>query len=841
MSSRLRLRPYQEEAVEAIGVGLADGGRGQLHAVCGSGKTLIGALAATRLLPGDGLLVVLVPSLSLVSQTLATWREHTRLDSVLAVCADDTVTDAPAHLTDIDADSTTDTTAIAAWLGQAQGRHLIVGTYHSAHRLAHALRHTGRAADLMILDEAHHLAGTAEGPTRRVLDQRFLPARRRLFMTATPPRIDDVQVDTRGSLSMDDTDLFGPVLYEYAWARAIREGYLDDYRIVVMGATEQQVMDLLQDEQHHYTDEAFGPDFKLLAAQALLAQAARQYQLSRVLAFCHRLDVARDFTATLPRTVARLPRGHRPAGQVQPDRVSGEMSHAERDKVLDRLREPGGGWSVVANVRCLSEGVDVPAVDAVVFTHPKRSQVDIVQAVGRALRKSPHGSGTATISVPIVVPDSAEEIGDLDPGEFRTLWQVVRALRAHDETLGMELDRNVLNATRHGGQLPRKITIELPYGTSDTMLAQLTALTIRQTTSTWWEGYGHAASFRAAHGDLDIPSTHITDDGFRLGRWILNARQHYRKGWLRADRIRALEEIGMIWDTRSRPWRRFIEEMTAFREKFGHTLVPQSYTTRDGYTLGTRVNSARQSHTIPPRYRAELDALGMVWDTRDLRWQQLYNAALAYRDEHGHLDVPVSYATPDGYRLGAALKTRRVAYRRGRLPAAEQASLEELGFRLDTDRAWHDFLAACDRYVTAHGSLAGIRKDYVDNTGYALGKRISYYRNLHAGTKTMAGGRGIPAQRRQELDRRGMLWRKAPSRSITPEEAAHLRTLSGEELAREIIRLADTGATQSSMADALKTQRSTLNVKIQEFRKSGRWPERLRTPQNRHHRTQTTL
>ncbi|MFD5065749.1 Helicase associated domain protein, partial [Streptomyces sp. NPDC058394] len=566
----ITLRPYQQQAVEAIRAGLAGGGRGQLHAACGSGKTLIGTLAALSLEAGPALFVVLAPSLALVAQTLESWRRTAELDAVLAVCSDDTVTDAPAHLGDIDAETTTDPATIARWIARTGGRRLIVGTHLSAHRLAEALRTHCDPADLVIFDEAHHLAGSAEGLTRRVLDEEFLPARRRLFMTATP-RVDDVKVETMGALSMDDTTLFGPVLYEYAWARAIEEGYLDDYRIVVMGVSERQVMDLLQDPEHVYTDETSGPDFRMLAAQAVIAQAARAYGLRRVLAFCPRVDAAREFAATLPLTLARLPHTSRPTLPVNGAHVSGEMSHGDRDRILDILRDPGEGWSVVANVRCLSEGFDVPEVDAVAFTHPKRSQVDIVQAVGRALRRSPGGSGTATIIVPIVVPDSTEEIGDLDPGEFRTLWQVIRALRAHDEGLGVELDTTPVGARYTGGYLPSKITIELPQGTSAKMLAQLTALTIRQTSSSWWEGYTHAAAFHTDHGHLNVPSTHLTENGFRLGTWIANARQHHRKGWLRPDRIRALESVGMVWETRARPWKRFVEELAAFRAEFGHT------------------------------------------------------------------------------------------------------------------------------------------------------------------------------------------------------------------------------------------------------------------------------
>jgi len=150
-------------------------------------------------------------------------------------------------------------------------------------------------------------------------------------------------------------------------------------------------------------------------------------------------------------------------------------------------------------------------------------------------------------------------------------------------------------------------------------------------------------------------------------------------------------------------------------------------------------------------------------------------------------------------------------------------ALDDAGLVLG-NRAWTDFLAACDRYVTLHGSLAPVEKTYIDPDGYPLGARISYYRNLHSGAKTG----GIPAQRREELDARGMTWRIAPVRDLHPDEAHTLRGLTGPELGAAIVRLADEeGVTQSSIAATLGMHRSYLNAKIKKFRETGQWPDRF--------------
>ncbi|MEU2380318.1 Helicase associated domain protein [Streptomyces misionensis] len=141
------------------------------------------------------------------------------------------------------------------------------------------------------------------------------------------------------------------------------------------------------------------------------------------------------------------------------------------------------------------------------------------------------------------------------------------------------------------------------------------------------------------------------------------------------------------------------------------------------------------------------------------------------------------------------------------------------------ERSWTEFLAACDRYVAQHGSLATVEKSYVDPTGYRLGARISYYRNLHSGAKTAS----IPAQRRAALDDRGMIWRIAPVRDLLPDEQRALRDLTGPELGTAIVRLTDVdGVTQSSIAAALGMHRSYLNTKLKRFRETGEWPDRRR-------------
>ncbi len=710
------------------------------------------ANAAAHLVPGDGLLVAFAPSLALVAQIISEWRDVVGVDAVLAVCGDDTVADAPAHRADIPAHSTTDPDEILNWLRDTTGRRLVVATYYSGHLLAGALRAAGVAADLAVHDEAHHLAGRADYVTRRILSDRFLPAHRRLFMTATP-RLETGKADDIDMLSMSDPDVFGPVLYEYPWARAISEGYLDSYRVVIMGVAQQQMLSLLHDDDHRHVDEPAAPDLKTLAAQTVLALAARQYGLRRVIAFCHRLDAAAQFARSLPSTLARLRPDQRPDGDVQAARITGEHSHAEREEILDTLRNPAGAWTVIANVRCLTEGVDVPAVDGILFTHPKTSRVDIVQAVGRALRRSPDGTGTATIIVPIPVPDSTERVGDLEPGDYQVLWQVLRALRAHDETLAVELDRHRSHDRSDNPQLPSRITVQLPPGASDELLAQLTALTVQQTTSSWWDGYAAAAAYREKNGHLAIPLRHVTGDGFGLGQWVVKQRQFHGKGWLAADRVQALEDLGIEWDPSEARWQQSYAQAKAWRLQHGHLDVPQT-AELGGHKVGdwiVRQRKFRRDGALPQHRIEALDALGMIWEHRSRALQRNLDALDAFHAEHGHTDVPLRYVSAGGVRLGSWVSQMRA--KRHQLPAHRIKTLDDAGFtwtgKPAGEQARARAIKAARSFHAAHGHLevpADARHD-----GVALGTWIARQRQLHRAGE-------LRDETAQALDALGMRW-----------------------------------------------------------------------------------
>lgn len=751
----MQLRPYQEEAVAAAVTGLRDGGRGQLHAACGSGKTLMGQQAALRLVPDGGTAAVLVPSLALVAQTIATWQSFQppgREMQVLAVCSDDTVTDAPVHLPDLTSSVTTDAAAIAQWLRTpAAGLRLIVGTYMSAGRLHEALTATRSRLDLLIMDEAHRLTGRTELPTRRMVEGTFAPAARRLYMTATP-RSGGVSADQASSyVSMDDTGLFGPVLYSYPFSRGIAEGYLGDYRLFVVGIRAAEVRALLADPGRDYVEGPGAPSLPTLVAQAALVRAAQKYGVRRAVTFHPRVEHAAEFARTLPRLAQRMaPDLPLPTAA----HVHGGMDHSVRAKILADLRHPpADGWTVLSNARCLGEGVDVPAIDAVLFAHPKRSAVDIVQAVGRALRPHPDTPGPSTVIVPLVVPEENGEIGDLDPGDYATLWHVVRALRSHDEPLGLALDHNRTNVHTEGPHLPSKITVHLPPGTTQEVLDQVKLMLVRQTTSSWWDGYAAALRYRADRGHLNVPLRYSTADGFRLGQWLVKQRQHHRSGWLAVDRVQALEKAGIVWDPSEARWTASYRLAAEWHARHGHLDIPHTMAGGARNPLGqwiVRQRQYRRAGKLAQDRIERLDAIGMIWEHRSHTWQRSLDALAAYQRQHGDTLVPQRYVQ-DGFRLGAWVSQMRAKYASGKLPAQRIKDLEQAGMVWrdgDPPRRRRALAAAADWHRT-HGTLdmpASTRHQDVP-----LGAWISRQRKAHAAEK-------LPAHVVDALTQLGMQW-----------------------------------------------------------------------------------
>jgi predicted helicase len=469
------LRPHQVDALDAVRTGLAEADRGKLIMACGTGKTFTGLKIAEDMVGAGGNVLVLLPSLALVNQTIREWTidSQTPLRSY-AVCSDsqvgkrrgaggsDDVAEIDVH--DLDYPATTNAARLASKAAHdASDRMTVVfSTYQSIQVISDAQRHHGFPEfDLIICDEAHRttgatLAGEDESNFVKVHDQAYIQGRKRIYMTATP-RVFGEAVKSKASeasaalTSMDDETLFGKDLFVRGFGWAVENNLLTDYKVIVLAVDEAMVSAsvqyrLMDQDSSLVLDDATKiiGCYKALIKSGLADEALTDRQpMQRALAFAKDIKSSKliqsEFRAVIEEYRAS-DEGQEALGEANPltvelQHVDGTMGARERAQKLDWLKESHGDaiCRILTNARCLSEGVDVPALDAILFMHPRKSQIDVVQSVGRVMRRAP-GKNMGYVILPIGVPAGmTPEEALADNERYRVVWQILNALRSHDE------------------------------------------------------------------------------------------------------------------------------------------------------------------------------------------------------------------------------------------------------------------------------------------------------------------------------------------------------------------------------------------------------------------------
>ena len=748
-------RPHQQAAIDDVAAELVE--RGQLLMACGTGKTLT-ALWATEVLDAQRTLVLL-PSLTLLSQTVTEWVANSAESfSFLPVCSDETVargTDAATMFTsDLQYPVTTDPAEIAEFLSR-DGPRVVFSTYQSSPQVAAAQSDPAvPALDLVIADEAHRCAGRVSSDYSTVLDADLIRASKRLFMTATPrtftPRVvkkaDDEGIEVA---SMDDHTVFGPVLHRLNFSDAIDQGLLTDYQVVVVGVDDARVHELIEQRHLVETDTGVATDAKTLAAHVGLAKAIRDYDLGRVITFHSRIKTATTFANKLPDVVSWMPTEQRPIGEIVASHVSGEMSVGQRNTRLDQLRniEPGQ-HGVLANARCLSEGIDVPALDGVAFIDPRRSQVDIVQAVGRAIRLS-QDKTVGTILIPVYITNTDDPDTALTESEFEPVWAVINALRSHDNDLADQLDtiRTQLGRTGTGGGLPDRIVLDLPASIDTDFTTALNTRLLERCTSNFEYGLGILQRFTEREGHARVVKNHVESVNgieFKLGIWVGRRRYEFGQGRLSAERVADLEGLpGWAWDPQEADYQRGLSVLRQFVAREGHARVPPRHVESAGgveFKLGGWVSARRSEYSkgrLSAGRVADLEGLsGWVWDPQEADYQRGLSVLRQFVAREGHARVERGHVeTVDGveFKLGSWVTVRRSEYSKGRLSAGRVADLEGLsGWVWDPREADYQRGLSVLRQFVAREGHAHVPTSYVesvDGVEFRLGGWVSARRD----------------------------------------------------------------------------------------------------------------
>ncbi|KQQ84900.1 damage-inducible protein [Xanthomonas sp. Leaf131] len=481
LKDKKTLRPHQQTALRAVMVGLESADRGKLIMACGTGKTFT-SLKIAEAIAGKGRRVLfLVPSLSLLSQSLTEWTQESAIPlHSFAVCSDsevgkkrkrkeDDAIQTFAH--ELRYPATTDAKRLAQSMSMREDEEhmtVVFSTYHSID-VVHRSQHDYGLADfdLIICDEAHRTTGaTFEGDDEsafvRVHDADYLRASKRLYMTATPRIYGNeakavAERDNVALYSMDNDDWYGKSLFTINFSEAVKRGLLVDYKVIVLAVEESHInrklQALLRDENNSLrVDDAA----KIVGCWKALAKlditedgSDKPDPMKRAVAFCqviepgkggktHKVsskEISGMFQAVVEayQEAEDIEEGARLTCEAA--HVDGGMNASEKEAKLDWLKAeaPVNTCRVLSNVRCLSEGVDVPALDAVLFLTPRNSQVDVVQSVGRVMRNAP-GKKRGYVVLPVVIPAGVEPHEALNDNKtYAVVWQVLQALRSHDD------------------------------------------------------------------------------------------------------------------------------------------------------------------------------------------------------------------------------------------------------------------------------------------------------------------------------------------------------------------------------------------------------------------------
>jgi superfamily II DNA or RNA helicase len=679
-----RPRPDQREAIDAICDGLRMGDRVTAVMACGTGKTLVQLWSAERLRCRR--ILVLVPSLALLRQSLYVWLRETCWPtlSFLAVCSDPTVKpdDDPLIVRqgDLDFPVTTDSETVRRFLSQRpEGVQIVFSTYHSAPEVAKGCP-DDQTFDLAIFDEAHWTAGQESKRFAFALTDEHLVAQKRLFMTATPRHYNSQQRDEEGDLqlvySMDQSQTYGPRVYTLSFAEAARRGIICDYQVLISVVTSAMVTEEML-RRGVVTVQGDQVKARQVANQIALRKAVERVATGKIITFHASVRSAESFTSQEGEGI----RTH--LQDFQTFHVNGTMRAAERDGIMQEFRL--ATKAVISNARCLTEGVDVPAVDMVAFIAPRRSRVDIVQATGRAMRTAP-GKTTGYVFLPLFLEEVTGESVEhaVARAEFEEIWTVLQALQEQDEVLADTI-RGMREAQgRDGGfddsRFREKVQILGPAVSLAVLRESITTRSVERLAASWDYLFGKLFAFMVRFRHLNVPFGWPEDP--QLAAWVGSQRQLRREGRLSTDRTQRLDHLGFQWEPRATAWEDMFAALVQFKERAGDCNVPLDlpYDPQLANWV-VRQRQIRMEGRLAAERIERLDALGFEWDTpaaSAVPWDEMFAALVQFRDRFGHCNVPANW--PEDRQLVQWVNWQRQIRRDGRLAAERIQRLDALGF-----------------------------------------------------------------------------------------------------------------------------------------------------------------
>ncbi|WP_288225567.1 DEAD/DEAH box helicase, partial [uncultured Prochlorococcus sp.] len=667
-------KPHQREAINDVLKKLKTVNKGQVIMACGTGKSLTSLWIKEKLNAKNTL--VLVPSLGLLRQLLKTWTTHQNQQfQWLCVCSDSTVAKKKknqdewiTNTSDLGISVTNDVQTIKEFLSKS-GWKVIFSTYQSSKLIADAqIILNDFYFDLTIADEAHNCVGRVASYFGHILDDSKIRSRKKLFFTATP-RILSKRIKNNALkkeievASMDDKSKFGDVLHKLNFSQAIKDDLLTDYQVTIIGVDNNEIKQKIIQRELISSNGDYIFDSESLGTYIAMLKAIKDYKLTKLISFHNLIKHAETFSINFPFVSNLFKHYFEDQINIQSDYVKGKMNTTDKDEKLEKLKTAKEKECfILSNSRCLSEGVDVPDLDGIAFIDPKHSPTDIVQAVGRAIRKSDNKTkGT------IVVPVFLGEIDNIDEQilstKFSTVWNVILALKSQDDELLETIDdlriqlgsRKITKITSKGLE---KIYFDLPENIHPKFYESLYTILVENTSDDWLARFGELKEFKEKYGHV---SPNVTNSS--LGYFCSNQRQRRRKGKLSQDRIDLLDSLDFIWDKYDADWQKNFLELKEFKKEHGHAS-PNTQRSLLGRWCSSQRDYYRRGELSKERIDL-LDSLDFAWDPLETEWQNKFSELKEFKIKYGHASP--SSSTGEFKELGRWCSSQRDYYRRGEL------------------------------------------------------------------------------------------------------------------------------------------------------------------------------
>ena len=679
---------HQREAIEKITAGLKEADRTTAVMACGTGKTLVALWAAEAQDPKT--VLVLVPSLALLSQTLPDWCKQTSWGKrfrYLCVCSDasvdrETQKDGYAlSQQDLEFSVTTEPKGVKDFLaGNKDGVNVIFSTYQSAEVVAEGLK--GQTVDLGIFDEAHKTTGDKEGLFAFGLSDKNIRIKKRLFLTATPRHYKLNKRDKDGDfqvVSMNDEAVYGKVSYRLTFSAAVAASIIVPYKVIISVSLNKEVdAELLRRGSTRVRRDEI--QAKWVANQIALKRAIEKTGASKIITFHSRVNLAEEFAGDSARGFQEHVKG------FDVFHVNGGQNAADRKALLEDFKASPRG--LITNARCLTEGVDVPAVDMVAFVDPRKSKIDIAQAAGRAMRQSKAtNKKLGYIVVPLFIEQKKgeTEAEAFTRAGFDEVAEVLGAMLESDDDLVDTIEK--MQEARGRGdkfnprQLHDKIEVIGPAINLYKLTQSIDVEILDRLGISWDRWFGLLERFKMIEGDCRVPLEYKLD-GLSLGNWV--GTQRTTRNELSHDRVRRLDSLGFSWDPHSEKWDEAFRALEKYYSEKGDCLAHTDLKVGK-LKLGKWVQHQRRfkkEGKLSADRITRLDSIGFNWEPFLDKWEKCFNELVNFAKEKGHCLVHIDHRVGD-INLGTWVSDQRIHRKKNQLTDERIRRLNKLNFAWD--------------------------------------------------------------------------------------------------------------------------------------------------------------